>query len=433
MSYTQSRRAMTATRTPKRGLLALAALALTLASGACGSEEPSSGGGGAESAAEELTIYSSLPLQGAARAQAVAAVNGAKLALEQAGNKAGKFPVKFTSLDDSTAQAAGWEPNATSANARKAAQDDSAIGYIGEFNSGATAVSLPILNEAGIAQVSPGNTAVGITSSDPGAGPGEPDKYYPTGVRTYARVLPKDTYQGAALAALAKEKNCASAYILNDKEVYGAGLAKNVELAAKKVGLEIKGDEGIDKNAANYRSLASKIKATGAQCFIYSGITANNAVQIFKDMAAALPDAPLLGPEGVGESGFFDPKDGGLPADVAKRVLVTIPGVAPEEYPPAGKEFLTAYEAKFGEKNPDRYAVYGYESMSLLLDAIKRAGDAGNDRAEVAKQLLATKDREGVFGKYSIDKNGDITLTPYGIYKIEDGQLVFDHSVQAQL
>jgi branched-chain amino acid transport system substrate-binding protein len=71
--------------------------------------------------------------------------------------------------------------------------------------------------------------------------------------------------------------------------------------------------------------------------------------------------------------------------------------------------------------------------MSLLLDAIKRAGDAGDDRPEVAKQLLATKDREGVFGKYSIDKNGDITLTPYGIYKIEDGQLVFDHSVQAQL
>jgi branched-chain amino acid transport system substrate-binding protein len=433
MSNTQSCRAMTATRASKRGILAVAALALTLPIGACGSDKPSGGGGGGEAAAEQLTIYSSLPLQGAARAQAVAAVNGAKLALEQAGNKAGKFPVKYVSLDDSTAQAAGWEPNATSANARKAAQDKSTIGYIGEFNSGATAVSLPILNEAQIAQVSPGNTAVGITSDDPGASPGEPDKYYPTGVRTYARVLPKDTYQGAALVALAKEKQCASAYIINDKEVYGAGLAKNVELSAKTAGLEIKGDEGIDKNAANYRSLASKIKGTGAQCFIYTGITANNAVQIFKDIAAALPDAPLFGPEGVGESGFFDPKDGGLPADVAKRVLITIPGVAPEEYPPAGKEFLTAYKTKYGEKNPDRYAVYGYESMSLLLDAIKRAGDAGNDRASVAKQLLATKDREGVFGKYSIDKNGDITLTPYGVYRIEDGQLVFDHSVKAQL
>ena len=414
----------------KSSILAAGLLAATLA--ACGSDDSATNSSGSgESAGEQLTIYSSLPLQGAARAQSEAAVNGAKLALEQAGSKAGKFPIKYVSLDDSTAQAAGWEPNATSTNARKAAGDKSTIGYIGEFNSGATAVSLPILNEAGIAQVSPGNTAVGITSDDPGASPGEPDKYYPTGVRTYARVLPKDTYQGAALAALAKEKNCTSAYILNDKEVYGAGLAKNVELSAKKVGLEIKGNEGIDKNAANYRSLAAKIKATGAQCFIYAGITANNAVQIFKDMAAALPDAPLLGPEGVGESGFFDPKDGGLPAEVAKRVLVTIPGVAPEEYPPAGKEFLKAYEAKFGEKNPDRYAVYGYESMSLLLDAIKRAGDKGNDRQAVIQQLFATKDRPSVLGTYSIDQNGDTTNTDYGLYKIDNGQLSFDQVIKA--
>ena len=414
-------------------LAALAGVLACLALVACGGDDSGGGGGGGGGGGKELTIYSSLPLQGPARTQAVATVNGAKLALEQAGGKVGDFTVKYQSLDDSTAQAGGWEPGATSANARKAAGDDTTIGYIGEFNSGATAVSLPILNEAGVAQVSPGNTAVGITTNDPGAEPGEPDKYYPTGKRTYARVLPKDTYQGAALAALAKEEGCASAYILNDKEVYGAGLARNIELSAKKIGLEIKGNDGIDKNAANYRSLGAKIKGTDPDCFIYSGITANNAVQIFKDMAVALPDAPLLGPEGVGETGFFDPKEGGLPADVASRVLITIPGVAPEEYPPAGKEFLKAYAAKYGEKNPDRYAVYGYESMSLLLDAIKRAGDNGNDRGAVVDALMSTKDREGVFGTYSIDENGDITLTPYGIYKIKDGAMVFDRGIEPTL
>ena len=414
-----------------RWVAAAAALAMALAG--CGSDDEGDAGGGEDGGARKLTIYSSLPLQGAARAQAVATVNGAKLALEQAGGKVGDFPIEYVSLDDSTAQAGGWEPGQTSANARKAISDDSTIAYIGEFNSGATAVSLPLLNEAGIAQVSPGNTAVGITSDDPGAGPGEPDKYYPTGNRTYARILPKDTYQGAALAALAKEEGCASAYILNDKEVYGTGLASNVELAAEKVGLEIEGNEGIDKNAPNYRSLGSKIKGTGAECFIYSGITANNAVQIFKDMAVALPDGALLGPEGVGETGFFDSGEGGLPPDVASRVLITIPGLAPEEYPPAGQEFLERYQEEYGEKNPDRYAVYGYEAMSLILDSIERAGAGGGDRAAVVEQLLATKDREGVFGKYSIDENGDITLTPYGVYRIEDDAMVFDRSVEPQL
>jgi branched-chain amino acid transport system substrate-binding protein len=165
---------------------------------------------------------------------------------------------------------------------------------------------------------------------------------------------------------------------------------------------------------------------------IYTGITANNAVQIFKDMAVALPDATLLGPEGVGETGFFDPGEGGLPAKVAARTRITIPGVAPEEYPPAGKQFLKDYAAKYGEKNPDRYAVYGYESMSVLLDAVKRAGSSGGERAAVVKELLGTKDREGVFGKYSFDENGDITLTPYGVYKIEDGEMVFDRTVSPE-
>jgi branched-chain amino acid transport system substrate-binding protein len=411
-------------------LAALAGVLACLGLVACGGD--GGGGGGADGGGKELTIYSSLPLQGPARTQAVATVNGAKLALEQAGGKVGDFTVTMKSLDDSTAQAGGWEPGATSANARKAASDDTTIGYIGEFNSGATAVSLPILNEAGVPQVSPGNTAVGITSDDPGAEPGEPDKYYPTGQRTYARVLPKDTFQGAALTALAKDEGCDSAYILNDQEVYGAGLAKNVEISAKQQGLEIKGDDGIDKSAPNYRSLGQKMADTGAECFIYTGITANNAVQIFKDVAVALPKAPLLGPEGVGETGFFDPKDGGLPPNVAARTRITIPGVAPEEYPPAGKKFLKDYAAKYGEKNPDRYAVYGYESMSLLLDAIKRAGADGADKAAVVRELLGTKDREGVFGKYSIDPNGDITLTPYGVYKIKDGALVFDRTVNPE-
>ena len=394
----------------------------------CGGDDD--GGGSAEDEGgerETLTIYSSLALQGAAREQNVAIVEGAELALEEAGGRAGDFDISYTSLDDSTAQAGGWEPGAVAANARKAAQDDSTIAYIGEFNSGATALSLPILNEAGILQVSPGNTAVGITSDEPGADTGEPDKYYPTGQRTYARLLPKDTVQGAALAAVMLEEDCASAFILNDKEVYGAGLARNVELAAEKQGLELKGNEGVEKTAANYRSLGAKVAGTGADCVVYSGITANNAVQIFKDMAAALPEARLFGPEGIGETGFFNADEGGIPPAVAERTFLTIPGLAPENYPPAGEEFVKSYADKTGKQNPDRYAIYGYESMKLVLDSIAAAGD---DRAAVIEQVMATEERHSVLGSYGIDDNGDITLTTYGVYRIEDGELVFDRTIE---
>jgi branched-chain amino acid transport system substrate-binding protein len=89
---------------------------------------------------------------------------------------------------------------------------------IGELNSGASAVSIPILNEAGILQVSPANTAVGLTRSE-GAEPGEPDKYYPSGKRTYARVVPADHLQAAASAQYMKDNGCTSVYITHDQEV----------------------------------------------------------------------------------------------------------------------------------------------------------------------------------------------------------------------
>src|SRR6185295_11497655 len=154
------------------------AAALTLAMAASGDDDDSTSNPSSESGGKTLTVYSSLPRQGAQAPQTGDLVKGIQLALEQAGGKAGNFSVKYESLDDSTAQAGSWTPEATQTNALKAAGDDSTGVYIGEFNSGASAVSIPILNEAGVPQISPANTAVGLTSDEPGANPGEPDKYY---------------------------------------------------------------------------------------------------------------------------------------------------------------------------------------------------------------------------------------------------------------
>jgi branched-chain amino acid transport system substrate-binding protein len=405
--------------------------ALAMGVAACGGDDDEGGGDtGGSGEAKTVTVYSSLPLQGASRPQTTAMVNGIKLALEQAGNKAGDFTVKYESLDDSTAQAGSWTPEATTANARKAAQDDATAVYIGEFNSGASAVSIPILNEGGVPQISPANTAVGLTSDEPGANPGEPDKYYPTGQRTYTRIVPKDTIQGAALATVMKEDGCTKVQLTNDKEVYGAGLASNIESAAEAQGLEIIANDAIDKNAPNYRSLAQKAKGAGADCFVYSGITANNAVQLYKDFSAALPDAKLYGPDGVAESGFADPKEGGIPGDVASKVKVTVATLSPDEYPPEGQEFFTQFSEKYGEDNPDPYAIYGYEAMRLALDAIERSGTGSKE--DIIKALFETKDRSSVLGTYSIDENGDTTLTDYGAYGVENGELKFDQTIKAQ-
>jgi len=410
------------------------AAALALGVAACGSDSGDKGSSSSSSSSggsKTLTIYSSLPLQGASRVQTEALVNGAKLALEQSGGKAGTYKINYQSLDDSTAQAGSWTPEAESANALKASQDKNVAAYIGAFNSGASKISIPILSEAGVPQISPANTYVGLTSDAPGHEPGEPQKYYPTGNRTYVRIVPKDTIQAAALVTVMKQDGCTKVAMTNDKEVYGAGLARNVELSAKAQGLTLVSNDAIDKNAPNYRSLAAKAKSAGADCFLYSGITANNAVQQYKDFASALgPDAKLFGPDGVAETGFVSEKNGGIPKSLDPRVTVTVATLSPDQYPPDGQAFFKSYTQKYGVANPDPYAIYGYEAMKLALDAIQRSGTGTKE--DIVKALFATKDRKSVLGTYSIDKDGDTSLTDYGAYKVENGELKFDQTIKAQ-
>jgi len=402
---------------------------------ACGSDDDEDSSSGSAISGDTLTIYSSLPLQGTSKGQSEAVISGEKLALEQAGGKVGKFKINYVSLDDSTAQNPGTADEAqTGQNARKAVQDKGTIFYLGEFNSGGTKVSLPILNKANIPQISPSNTAVGLTTDEPGADPGEPTKYYPAQKRTYARVVPKDTIQGAALATTMKEDGCKSVHIFNDKTTYGAGLGRNVELAAKKIGLTVEGNDGTDRNSANYRSLAAGIKA---DCFVGSGVTGENYVQVFKDVAAACPNCKLYGPDGVAEAAFTDPKEGGIPANVAARTKVTVATLSPDEFEKQGidkaEKFFADYKAKYNTDQPDPYAIYGYETMALALDTLKAVGDKANDREAVRKQLLEnTKGRDSVLGKYDIDENGDTTLTDYGLYTINNGKLTFSKVIKAQ-
>jgi branched-chain amino acid transport system substrate-binding protein len=403
---------------------------LSLGAAACGGD---SGGGGSSGGSNELTIYSSLPLQGTARGQSQAVINGERLALEDAGGKVGKIKLNYVSLDDSTAQNPGTaDEGQTAQNARKAVRDQSTILYLGEFNSGGTKVSLPILNKAGIPQISPSNTYGGLTTDEPGAEPGEPDKYYPTGKRTYARVVPRDKIQGAALVSVMKDDGCKTVTLWDDKTTYGAGLARNVEQAAKTAGLTIENRQGTDRNSPNYRSIASQIKS---DCFLWAGVTGENGVQVFKDVAAAAPQAKLYGPDGVTEEAFTNPAKGGVPADVGKRVKLTVATLGTEELPQAA-EVVDRFKKKYKTQSVDPYAIYGYETMALGLDALKRAqsklgGDIKAARQAVVDAILSTKNRKSVIGTYSIDKNGDTTLTDYGLYVIKKGLPTFDAKIAA--
>jgi branched-chain amino acid transport system substrate-binding protein len=407
----------------------LSALALGIA--ACGDDDDTSttgGTGGGDTAGSTLTIYSSLPLQGGSEQQTKAIVNGAKLALKQRNNKIGNFTIKYESLDDSLASTGAADEGQEAQNARTAVRDKTTIALLGAYNSGMTKVSLPITNKAGILQVSPANTYVGLTTDDPGSEKGEPDKYYPSGKKTYARVVPRDTIQAAAMVTAMKEAGCKSFINYNSKTTYSAGLGRNIVLEAEKQGLKMLGDKGVDIKAPNYRSLLSSVKA---DCVSTSMEIENNGVQLLKDAGTTLPNAKLFGGDAVVLNDTADPKKG-LPAAIAARFKGTIATLDPASFPPEGKKFFEDFKAEYNlADNPDPYAIYGYEAMDLILDSIEAAGDKGNDRQAVIDQVLTnTKGRQSALGTYDIDENGDTTLVDYGLYKIEDGKLVFDKVIK---
>ena len=368
-------------------------------------------------------------MQGSSNAQTIPMVNGIKLALAEAHNKAGNFTVKYTELDDSTAAAGKWDPGQTQANARQAATDPKAVYYIGEFNSGASEVSIPILNQAGLAQVSPANTYVGLTTNLPGSAPGEPTKYYPTGTRTYLRIVPIDSIQAASDLMAMKQAGCTKVAVANDKEAYGAGLATLLGLEKSFYGVTIISNTGIDPTAANFRTYASTIKSQGADCFFFAGIVSNGAVQITKDVNAAIPAAKIFGGDGVCTSSYTAASQGGVPAAIDPKIECTVATQNLDAYP-GGKTFLASYKAMYGTANPDPYAIYGYEVMKLGLDTIASLGANGSNKADVLNALFTIKDRSSVLGTYGFNKEGDTTLKSYGVYKVgSDGVPVFYQTV----
>jgi branched-chain amino acid transport system substrate-binding protein len=367
---------------------------------------------------DTLTIYSSLPLQGPYAGQARAIVNGEKLALKEAGGKVGSFKVNFAARDDATAGddgEGGWNPGRTADNATKAAQDSRTIAYVGEFDSSATAVSLPITNEAGFVHVSAASTAIGLTKLLPGADKGEPDKYYPSGDRTFARVVPSDEVQASAAAAWARELGARKVFLVDDKSVQGQGLVAQFQAAAGRLGgLDVVERKGMDPRAEDYADFARDVADASPDLVFFGGGVESNAVRLWRDLRAAMPDAILMGSDRLLVPDFYERLGAG-----ERRTYLTAATQDPSRLPARGKRFIADYRREFGE-HPTRYAVYGHAAMSLLLDAIRRAGDDASKRGELVSQVLDTSDFSSAVGTFSIDDNGDTSLDRMAGYRVRD-------------
>ena len=404
-----------------RGLRAASACVLAvlaLAGAGCGGSGDEDSG--PQDGPSTLTIYSSLPLHGPDRERSRDMVNAIKLALQESGGKIGPLSVTYVSLDSSTAEDGGWTSDRVLDNARTAVRDLNAIAYIGDFDSAATALSLPLTNEGGILQVSPSSTYDGLTRPG-GRRPAEPERFYPSGQRTFGRVVPADHVQAAALVGYMKTQRVRRLALLADRDIFGGGLADQISTAASRQGITVLDRDGIDIQKRDLSDRAADIAALHADAFLFSGEGSPGAARLYKAVAAADPSLLLFGPGAIVDATFTR----SLPAAVMRRMRVTEPLLPARLLPRAARRFDDRFRTMFGrEPAPD--ALQAYEATRVVLDSIREAGSKGNDRRAVIDAFFATRDRDSVLGTYSIDRFGDTTLSTFGGDRLTRSGLVLD-------
>jgi branched-chain amino acid transport system substrate-binding protein len=394
------------------------------ASGAAGASGGTAGGAQPEvcknkkgSSSSEIHVYSSLPRQGTNTEQTNTLVEQIKATVD--GKKIGNFTIKYFDLDDSSAANNGdWDGTVEQANANKVVADPDAMAYIGTYNSGAAKLSIPILGAACIVMVTPANTYPGLTKPVTGVTkPGEPDTYYPNGYRNYARVVGTDDAQGNAGAEWAKSLGKTKAYVLDDSQVYGQGLARSFALGFAKAGgtvLSANGtSESFDAKATDYGALAQKIKAAGPDIIYIGSITGQNTGKLWKDLRSALPDLTIMSGDGVFEKSWHD----GVGA-AGNGTYLTFGAVGPDQLTGAGKTWYDQYLKDHNGTSPAVYTAYGNAAANVVLAALTKAGT--NDRYEVLKNVMATKDLDTVTGKLTLDANGDPTGGSITEYQVVD-------------
>jgi branched-chain amino acid transport system substrate-binding protein len=351
-----------------------------------------------------LTIYASASSSTASSSspvdqQSQDVLDAEQLALQQAGGAVGKFKIKLVRLEGSEA----------SDNARTAIGNTSTIAYLGEISPGSSQDSAGITNAQDVLQISPTDTALELTEAT-AAVSGAPNRYYEslkTYGKTFGRVVPNTAVEAKAQVQEMQSLGVKQLYVANDGSQYGAAIARAVKTDASPA-ITVVGTQA------------------GADGVFYGASSGSAADRVFNAAAQSSASVKLFGPSALDNQTFAS----GL-APGTRHVYISAPGFLDKDLPPAGQKFLTDFKTAYN-RTPAPQAIFGYAAMSAALTAIRDAGSSANNRSDVVKGFFALRNQTSVLGSYSINANGDTSLTQFVFNRMEAGKLVPFKPVSAQ-
>jgi branched-chain amino acid transport system substrate-binding protein len=399
----------------------LAALTAAAFSTACSSPSgtaTSSQSTSSDAPAGAIKIGIDLPLSGGDAATGIPTRNGAVQAIEEANAKA-PAGIKFVAYDLDDAVQGAHDPAQGAQNVKQFVADDAVLAMVGPFNSSVAQAEIPITNDAGLVQISPATTNPGLTK---GADAAKLRTSHPD-TNTFFRVCTTDDRQGAAGAQFARKLKLSKAFVIDDNETYGKGLADVFEAQFKADGGTVLGHEHLTKGQADYKALLTKAHALGPDMIFYGGTTVTGGALLRKQMGdTGLGSVAFLAGDGISDDEFI--KSAG---DMANGAYYTV--AAPETSKlPSAAAFVSAYKKRWNAP-VGPYSANAYAATMIEISAIEKAAAANGGktptRDAVLKLVAATSGFASPIGTIGFDAQGDTTAPILSVYRITGGKPVF--------
>lgn len=384
--------------------------AVTVIAAACGS---SSGGGGGGTIAVKVGIE--LPMTGGEAPNGVPTANGVQLALAQV--TVPGFTVTINQQDD--ALNGKHDANTGAKNMQTLANDATVLFVVGPYNSSVAQAEIPVSNGAGMMQCSPANTAVTLTKGDAAVAL---RKTNPTKI-AYVRVATTDDNQGAGTADIAYNiAGAKTAYVLDDTQTYGKGLADGFADAYAKFGGKILKRDGVPDTTTDFTSYVTTAKSLNPAIIMYGGVTTSGIGIFRQQMAQAGLTIPIVGGDGISD---------GSAATASSFLNIAGDAGDPNSYStvaaihdiPNPEKFAADYKAKFNS-DPGAYSAPGYACTQIFLQALAKVGTGVTDLAQLREKVRAyvadtTNKFDTVLGTVGFDANGDTTQHTISYYQFD--------------
>ena len=378
----------------------------------------------AHAADRSVTIAIDFSLTGADASSAARMKNAALLAIEQANAAGGVsgYHIDPLILDDGTATAGQYDAAQAATNARKMVSDPSVIAAVGPQMSGAAKAMAPVLNEGGVAIVTPAASNGDLTSVR------YADEYRASGHLTFFRTVTTDAYQGPQLANyFANTLHVKTAYVLDDTGAYGVGIADAFSAQAAKKGIKVLGRDKVDPKAEDYSAVMTKIKALNPDALYYGGVF-EAGVKVIKQSYDAIPKAfkgggdGLYGPEILTAAGF--------PAAEGWYITIGAPHLQAD---PRTVKFIKDFTTRFG-MGPDDYSVTAFDATQVILAAVKTLADAGKPvTREAVRATIEHSKTSTLQGDVQFDANGDLKNKIISIVQVKQDTTKPIDDMDAQL